>query len=195
MATRLVHKNVSIKVKQKHEFMEDLLLTLVQISFSLYKIKPNPTSNFSSTNQWSSVFKPPIVMDASLPHNSTMEAYSNTSQNTRSPILVRHHTSIVRKFGRIRELSYSERTVGSGIHDDAHRKERLKLKRGLSGTIDGLEVSALADTGAAQNVVSSNFAGALKLDVAGSLSLFRQGNSTFAHSLGTSKYRFDTITK
>lgn len=72
---------------------------------------------------------------------------------------------------------------------------KLKLKRGLSGTIDGLEVSALADTGAAQNVVSSNFARAQKFDVAGSPSSFRQGNSTLAHSLGTSKYGFDTMTK
>ena len=62
-----------------------------------------------------------------------------------------------------------------------------ELKRGLSGTIDGLKVSALADTGAAQNVVSGNFARARKLDVAGSPSSFRQGNSKLAHSLGTSK--------
>ena len=64
----------------------------------------------------------------------------------------------------------------------------LKFKRGLSGTIDGFKVSALADTGAGQNAVSSNFASAQKLDVARSSSSFRQGNSTLAHSLGTSKY-------
>lgn len=69
------------------------------------------------------------------------------------------------------------------------------LKRGLSGTIDGLKVSALADTGAAQNVVSRNFARARKLDVAGSPSSFMQGNSKLAHSLGTSKNPLDNLTK
>lgn len=66
------------------------------------------------------------------------------------------------------------------------RQGNLKLKRGLSGTIDGLKVSALADTGAAENVVSSTFATARKLDVAGSPRSFRQGNSKLAHTLGTS---------
>ena len=75
------------------------------------------------------------------------------------------------------------------------RQGNLKLKRGLSGTIDGLEVAALADTGAARNFVSSNFVRARRLDVVGSPSSFRQGNSTLARSLGTSKYRFDTMTK
>ena len=73
--------------------------------------------------------------------------------------------------------------------------EARKLKRGLSGIIDGLKVSALADTGAAQNVVSSNFARARRLDVAGSPSSFRQGNSKLAHSLGTLKNRFANMTK
>ena len=69
------------------------------------------------------------------------------------------------------------------------------LKRGLSGTIDGLKVSALADTGAAQNVVSSNFARARNLDVGGSPSSFRLGNSTLARSLGTSSNRLEKMTK
>lgn len=67
------------------------------------------------------------------------------------------------------------------------RQRKSKLKRGLCGTIDGLEVSALADTGAARNVVSNKFAKARRLDVAGSPSSFRQGNSKLALSLGTSK--------
>ena len=74
-------------------------------------------------------------------------------------------------------------------------KRHEVLKRGLSGTIDGLKVSALADTGAAQNVVSRNFARARKLDVAGSPSSFMQGNSKLAHSLGTSKNPLDNLTK
>ena len=84
------------------------------------------------------------------------------------------------------------RRKGSATGDTKRHKV---LKRGLSGTIDGLKVSALADTGAAQNVVSSNFARARKLDVAGSPSSFRQGNSKLVHSLGTSKYGFDVMTK
>ena len=75
------------------------------------------------------------------------------------------------------------------------RQGNSKLKRGLSGTIDGFKVSALADTGAALNVVSCSFAKARGLDVAGSPSSFRQGNSTSAYSLGTSKYRCDKMTK
>ena len=74
-------------------------------------------------------------------------------------------------------------------------KRHKVLKRGLSGTIDGLKVSALADTGAAQNVVSSNFARARKLDVAGSPSSFKQGNSKLAHSSGTSKNGFNKMTQ
>lgn len=76
------------------------------------------------------------------------------------------------------------RRKSSGTGDTKRHKG---LKRGLSGTIDGLKVSALADTGAAQSVVSANFARARKLDVAGSPSSFKQGNSKLAHSLGTSK--------
>ena len=86
---------------------------------------------------------------------------------------------------------HSPRT-GSAAGDTKRHKV---LKRGLSGTIDGLKVSALADTGAAQNVVSSNFARARKLDVVGSPSSFMQGNSKLAHSLGTSKDLLDNVTK
>ena len=48
------------------------------------------------------------------------------------------------------------------------RQGNSKLKRGLSGTVDGFKVSALADTGAAQNVVSSNFARVQRLHIASS---------------------------
>ena len=86
----------------------------------------------------------------------------------------------------------NSRRKGSAAGDTGLDKD---LKRGLPGTIDGLKVSALADTGAAQNFVSSNFAGARKLDVAGSPRSFRLGNSKLAHSLGTSKNRLDKMTK
>ena len=85
---------------------------------------------------------------------------------------------------------YSQRK-GSATGDTKRYKV---LKRGLSGTIDGLKVSALADTGAAQNVISSNFAIARNLDVVGSPSSFRLGNSKLAHSSGRSTNRLE-ITK
>ena len=88
-------------------------------------------------------------------------------------------------------MPYSQRK-GSATGDTKRHKV---LKRGLSGTIDGLKVSALADTGAAQNIVSSNFARARELNVAGSPSSFRQGNSRLVHSLGMSKNGFDNMTK
>ena len=81
------------------------------------------------------------------------------------------------KYARARELDVE--SPRSSLQGNS------KLKRGLSGTIDGFKVSALADTGAAQNVVSSDFARALELDVAGSPSSFRQGNSKLVQSLGT----------
>lgn len=93
------------------------------------------------------------------------------------------------------EPRHPGRVAVSNVHHHLHREERSKLKRGLSGTINGLKVAALADTGAAQNVVSSDFARAWRLDVAGSPSSFRQGNSKLAHTLGTSKNRFDNMTK
>ena len=73
------------------------------------------------------------------------------------------------------------------VADLRELNDHLKFKRGLSGSVDGFAVSALADTGAAHNVVSCNFARAWKLDVAGSPGLFRQGNSKLALSLGMSK--------
>ena len=88
-----------------------------------------------------------------------------------------------------------DKLIDEPRHPEGSNEERLELKRGLSGTIDGLKVSALADTGAAQNVVSSNFARARKLDVAGPPSSFRLGNSQLAHSLGTLKNRLDKMTK
>ena len=61
----------------------------------------------------------------------------------------------------------------------------MKLKRGLSGTVNGFEVSALGDTGSTQNVVSKDFAEAQGLAVKGFSGLFRLGNSKLVHSLGT----------
>ena len=61
----------------------------------------------------------------------------------------------------------------------------MELKRGLSGTVNGFEVSALGDTGSTQNAVSKDFAEAQGLVVKSFSGLFRLGNSKLVHSLGT----------
>ena len=107
----------------------------------------------------------------------------SVSEMHRREVLKTYYSAIVE--------AHSRRKGSAG--GDIMRQEILK--RGLSGTIDGLKVSALADTGAAQNVVSSSFARARKLEVACSRSSFRLGNSKLAHSSGTSKNGFDNMTK
>ena len=61
-----------------------------------------------------------------------------------------------------------------------------KAKRGLSGFVNGSRKSALADTGAAQNVISSAFAKEMELQIEESPSLIKLGNSKKTRSLGNS---------
>ncbi len=59
-----------------------------------------------------------------------------------------------------------------------------KLKRGLPGSVNGCRTSAMADTGSAQNVVSASYARQMKVDIQGSPSTFRLGNSKKVQSIG-----------
>ena len=60
----------------------------------------------------------------------------------------------------------------------------VKIKRGLPGFINGSRTSALADTGAAQNVISAAFAQEMGLVLQGKAAVFRLGNSKRAQSIG-----------
>ena len=60
-----------------------------------------------------------------------------------------------------------------------------KIKRGLSGFVNGLRKSAIADTCAARNVVSAAYAKELKLQIEDSPSLVKLGNSKKTQSIGT----------
>lgn len=59
-----------------------------------------------------------------------------------------------------------------------------KMKRGLSGFINGRRISALADTGAAQNVISEAYVKEKQLQVNGSPCSFKLGNSKNVQSIG-----------
>ena len=70
-------------------------------------------------------------------------------------------------------------------HIDTRQINRLsKVKRGLPGFVNGKKKSALADTGAAQNVISDAYAKEMKLQVKDSPSLLRLGNRKGTRSLG-----------
>ena len=59
-----------------------------------------------------------------------------------------------------------------------------KVKRGLSGFVNGARLSAFPDTGSSRNVVSEHFAKELKLEIENSPQIFMLGNSTLTKSLG-----------
>ena len=59
-----------------------------------------------------------------------------------------------------------------------------KIKRGLPGFVNGSRTSALADTGAAQNIVSAAFAQEKGVSLGGQAAVFRLGNNKKARSIG-----------
>jgi hypothetical protein len=59
-----------------------------------------------------------------------------------------------------------------------------KIKRGLSGFLNATRVSAIADTGSAQNVISAAYASDLKLPIKHTSSSFQLGNSKTVQSIG-----------
>lgn len=59
-----------------------------------------------------------------------------------------------------------------------------KWKRGLSGFVNGRQISALADTGSLRNVVSQSFAQEMGLEIKPSPSKFMVGNSKIINSIG-----------
>lgn len=63
-------------------------------------------------------------------------------------------------------------------------REVSKIKRGLPGFVNGSRTSALADTGAAQNIVSAAFVQEKGLSIKEDQRRFRLGNSKIAQSVG-----------
>jgi len=59
-----------------------------------------------------------------------------------------------------------------------------KIKRGSSGFTNTTQVSAIADTGSAQNVISAAYASYLKLPIERASSSFQLGNSKAVQSIG-----------
>ena len=78
-----------------------------------------------------------------------------------------------------------------GVNDSADTV--LKIKRGLSGFVnkDTKVMSAMADTGSTENVISAAYANELKLEIQGSPCLFKLGNSKKTRSLGTLTLSYD----
>lgn len=60
----------------------------------------------------------------------------------------------------------------------------IKIKRGLSGFVNGSRTSALPDTGASENVVSVAFAEERQLEIKNNPTRFRLGNSKVTQSIG-----------
>ena len=63
-----------------------------------------------------------------------------------------------------------------------------KIKRGLPGFVNGSRTSALADTGAAQNVVSAAFVRERGLSINNNQSHFKVGNSKIVQSIGKTHF-------
>ena len=74
-------------------------------------------------------------------------------------------------------------TTPARLLASANRTES-KVKRGLSGFVNGTRFSAFPDTGSARNVVSESFAKEMKLEIESSPHEFMLGNSSMTKSLG-----------
>ncbi|KAL8767036.1 MAG: hypothetical protein Q9209_006330 [Squamulea sp. 1 TL-2023] len=61
---------------------------------------------------------------------------------------------------------------------------RGKFRKGLAGFANGIDISALADTGSRKNVISASCAQRLGIVVKGTPSSFELGNSRTTHSVG-----------
>ena len=68
-----------------------------------------------------------------------------------------------------------------------------KTKRGPPGFINGSRTAALADTGAAQNIISADFAQKNGLVLEGKTAMFRLGNSKTVRSAGKSKQAVEVL--
>ena len=100
-----------------------------------------------------------------------------------------------------RKISFGEFTVSG---DESAKTKRdlptdfrnpyvAKTKRGLPGFINGFRTAALADTGAAQNVVSADFAREKGLVLERKTAMFRLGNSKNVRSAGESKQAVEVV--
>ena len=62
-----------------------------------------------------------------------------------------------------------------------------KMKKGISGFVNGTRKSVIADTGSAENVISASYASDMKLNIQHSSHPFQLGNSRTIQSIGESK--------
>ncbi|KAL9069729.1 MAG: hypothetical protein Q9161_005314 [Pseudevernia consocians] len=82
-------------------------------------------------------------------------------------------------------------TVHTSIRSSFGQSSRAaKIKRGLPGFVNGSRTSALADTGAAQNIVSAAFVQERGFSIKEKQGVFRLGNSKIAQSIGTVNLRW-----
>ena len=77
--------------------------------------------------------------------------------------------------------SFGTSTPPDSVWED---REVSKIKRGLPGFVNGSRTSALADTGAAQNIVSAAFVREKGLSIKEDQGRFRLGNSKITQSVG-----------
>jgi hypothetical protein len=75
-------------------------------------------------------------------------------------------------------------TRAEAFKDKEIKMKYSKIKRGLSGFINETRVSAMADTGSAQNMISAEHASDMKLQIQYNSSSFRLGNSKKIQSIG-----------
>jgi hypothetical protein len=72
-----------------------------------------------------------------------------------------------------------------GLNIRVGQTKYSKIRRGLSGFINATRVSAIADTGSAQNIISAAYASDLKLPIQHASTSFQLGNSKVVQSVGT----------
>lgn len=94
--------------------------------------------------------------------------------------------SIVQRY-RTDEITAIAPTHAKGSKAEGSHLKYVKIKRGLSGFVNGTRVSAIADTGSAQNVISAAYASDMKLLIDSKSSFFKLGNSKTILSIGELK--------
>ena len=92
-------------------------------------------------------------------------------------------------FKRTEDVTNSRESTNS-FYGKFEQTKVSKTKRGLSGFINAKQVSAIADTGSAQNVISAAYASDLKLPIEYNSSSFQLGNSKTVKAIGKLKKAF-----
>jgi hypothetical protein len=124
---------------------------------------------------------PPLNHDSPLSHYRKVIGSDIGKRMTPTPSIC-PNVSWVQPFSQNRNKT-SDTPPISSVHLNK-RGPRQKIKRGLPGFVNGFKVSAMADTGSAQNIISAGYASAMKFNILPSSSSFKLGNSKSIQAIG-----------